>query len=836
MAEAVDYKYVGSRPVRPDGVDKVTGRAQFGADLNLPNMIYGRILRSPHAHAKVISVDVSKALAMDGVYAAVSGADFPAPAGGALGGEGGGTGEDVAKNVMARDKVLYHGHAVAAVAAVSPRIAEEALAAIEVQYETLPPVLDVLTAMEEDAQLLNEHCFTSGLPEKPEKPSNIAAKTTLARGNLDEGFEAADFVIENEYIVPMAHQGYIEPHGCVASADPTGRTTVWCSTQGHFEFRAMTSKMLGMNMADLKFVATEIGGGFGGKTVVYLEPVAVLLSQKSGRPVKMTMSREEVFRATGPTSGTVGRVKVGLKNDGTITAAKLWMAFEAGAFAGAPAMPAAMAVFAPYQIENFLVETFDVLVNKPKVAAYRAPGAPQSMHAFECALDEAAQRLGMDPIDLRLHNAAEEGTQAPYGPKFPAIGFKECLQAAKAHPNYQKPIPEGAGRGVAAGFWFNIGMQSSAEVNVNENGSVMVIEGSPDIGGSRASMALMAAETLGIPYENIRAQVGDTESTGFCNVTGGSRTTFATGMAVVQACEDIIAQCKARAAATWGVDEEQVDWQDGQAVPMPGLNADVKPLSLADLAKNAGRTGGPICGRASLNAQGAGASFSVNFADISVDQETGRTEVLSFTAIQDAGKAIHPSYVEGQMQGGAAQGIGWALNEEYIYNDDGIMENAGFLDYRIPVASDLPMIDTHIVEVPNPSHPYGVRGVGETPIVAPLAVVGNAVARALGKRNQRTAALAANVFWPPSTADGTALAKIEFPDMVLVATKGTRECEIVAANFRELLLKLEERFPGVSEALERCQVAIDGQIYQEAFLEPLLPTSEVFFMPKIEGG
>ena len=733
MAEAVDYKQIGSRPVRPDGVEKVTGRARFGADLTLPNMIHGKVLRSPHAHARIKSIDLSGALAMDGVFAAVSGSDFPDVEGGEVGGEGGGSLGDVAKNVMARDKVLYHGHAVAAVAASTPALATAALDAIKVEYEVLPPVMDVLAAMQEDSVLVDENNYTA-LPEKPDKPSNVANVGKLERGDVEAGFADADIIIEREYRVPMAHQGYIEPHACVADMDETGKGSVWCCTQGHFEFRAMTSKLLGKDMADLKFIASEIGGGFGGKTVVYLEPLAVMLSEKSGRPVKMTMSREEVFRATGPTSGTVARVKLGVKNDGKITAAQSWLAFEAGAFAGAPLMPGIMTIYAPYEIDNFVVEGYDVLVNKPKVAAYRAPGAPQAMHAFECALDEAAIALDMDPLDLRMVNAADEGTQAPYGPKFPPIGFKACLEAAKNHPNYTKPLPEGAGRGVAAGFWFNIGMQSSAEVHINENGTVMVVEGSPDIGGSRASMCIMAAETLGVEYEKVRAQVGDTDSTGFCNVTGGSRTTFATGLAVTQACEDVIAECKKRAAMTWGVDADQVDWQDGKAVPAPGVNADVDPLSLAELAASAAKTGGPIQGRASVNAQGAGASFSVNIADLKIDPETGKVDVLGFTAIQDAGTAIHPAYVEGQMQGGAAQGLGWALNEEYIFDADGIMENAGFLDYRIPVASDLPMIDTQIVEVPNPSHPYGVRGVGETPIVAPLAATSNAASRAVGKR------------------------------------------------------------------------------------------------------
>ena len=722
MAEAaVDFKAIGTRPVRPDGIDKVTGRAAFGADLNLPGMLYGKVLRSPHAHARIRSVDVSKALDAEGVLAAVSGADFPSE-----------RPDDLAQNVLARDKALYHGHAVAAVAARTQAQAEAALDLIEVDYEVLDPVLSLEDAMADNATLVNETQHTNGDATKP--PSNIAATQRFQRGDIDKGFAEADVIVESEHRVPTAHQGYIEPHACTATVNADGKATIWCCTQGPFDVRSLTASVLGESVGNIKVIPSEIGGGFGGKTIIYLEPLAVKLSQLSGRPVKMMMSREEVFRATGPASATWCKVKIGAKKDGTFTAASAWLAYEAGAFPGAPIGPGCMSVLAPYEVPNLVIEGHDVLVTKPKVCAYRAPGAPQSMHAMESAIDELARKLSMDPIDLRLANAAGEGTQAPYGPTFPPIGLKKCLEAAKNHPNYLKPVPEGAGRGVAVGFWFNIGMQSSAEVRIAEDGMVTVMEGSPDIGGSRAGMALMAAETLGVPYEQIKAHVGDTESTGFCNVTGGSRTTFATGMAVVQACEDIIAQCKQRAALTWDVDAEQVDWVDGEAVPKPGVNADVKPLSLADIARGAGRTGGPLLGRASLNAQGAGASFSVNWTDARVDTETGKTDILGFTAIQDAGRAIHPAYVEGQMQGGAVQGLGWALNEEYIYDESGVMENPGFLDYRVPVASDMPMIDTQIVEEPNPSHPYGVRGVGETPIVAPLAALSNAVRDQLGFR------------------------------------------------------------------------------------------------------
>jgi CO/xanthine dehydrogenase Mo-binding subunit len=730
-----EFKVVGSRPVRPDGVDKVTGRANFGADLSMPGMLYGRVLRSPHAHARIKRIDTSKAQAIEGVYGIVTGADFPAVSSEAIvGGEGGGDYADLARNVMAREKAVYHGHAVAAVAAQSVQIADQALAALQVEYDVLKPVLDIDTAMADGTPLIDENLYTQGLPQKPSKPSNVAQVLQMKRGDIEKGFADADVVLENEFRTPTVHQGYIEPHACVATLNEGGQATVWCSTQGHFDVRSASAKVLGMKVSDIRVIPSEIGGGFGGKTTIYLEPIAILLSKKTGRPVKITMTREEVFRASGPASATRSKIKIGAKKDGTITSMYAWLGYEAGAFKGSPMMPGAMCVFAPYDVPNFLIEGYDVLVNKPKVAAYRAPGAPQSMYACESLLDELARKLNIDPIDLRLKNAVKEGSQAAYGPKFNAIGFRDCLNAAKNHPSYKSPLGKDEGRGVAAGFWFNAGMQSSAEVHINEDGTVTVVEGNPDIGGSRASMALMAAEELGVPYERVRVQVADTESAGYTNVTGGSRVTFATGMAVIEASRDIVAQCKQRAAATWGIEADMVDWQDGKAIPKPGVNADVKPLTLAQIAATAGRTGGPLLGRASLNARGAGPGFSVNIARVKVDRETGKVDVLGFTAIQDAGKAIHPSYVEGQMQGGAAQGLGWALNEEYVYNDKGVMENAGFLDYRMPVASDLPMIETQIIEVPNPSHPYGVRGVGETPIVAPLAAAANAVRDATGVR------------------------------------------------------------------------------------------------------
>ena len=722
--ERPTYRYVGTRPVRHDGLDKVVGKARYAADLVLPGMLYGHVLRSPHAHARIVAIDTSAAEAMPGVRAIITGADFgDLPADDPE--------RNTTRNLMARDKVLYEGHAVAAVAASTRRQARDAAEAIEVTYEVLPHVLDLLDAMEPGAPLVHDDIFTTGLDSEPTEPSNVSNRTCYEGGDIEKGFASADIVVEGEFVTQPIHQGYIEPHACVADTGQDGKTVIWCSSQGHFRVRSQTAAMLGWDTSRIKVIPAEIGGGFGGKTTIYLEPLAVELSARAGRPIKMVMSRDEVFRATGPTPGSVIRVKLGATNDGRITAAEARLVYESGAFPGVWAMLGCMCVVSPYNVENFLLEGLEVVVNKPVNAAYRAPSAPMAAFATDTLVDEIARRLDMDPIDLRLLNCPAEGDMAPYGPKWPKIGLRECLEAIRDSEHYRTEPAPGHGRGVASGFWFNIGEASSATVNLNENGTATVVTGSPDIGGSRASMALMAAEELGIDVHAIQPVVGDTEVVGFTDVTEGSRATFATGMAVVEACRDLKGQLRGRAAKMWDCDTDDVEWADGQATHSGGEH---DPLALAAITAEAGRTGGPLGATASLNARGAGPAFSVQVTDVSVDDETGRVTVERYTTAQDAGTAIHPDYVEGQMQGGVVQGIGWALNEEYIHDADGVMENPGFLDYRIPVASDLPMIETIIVEVPNPNHPYGVRGVGEVGIVPPIPALANAIHDATGAR------------------------------------------------------------------------------------------------------
>ena len=739
-----EYNVVGKRPIRPDGADKVTGKAMYGADINLPGMLHGRVLRSPHAHARIKSVDTSRAAAYPGVRAVITGAELIQPSGraselveGAMVNM-----RFMSNNVMATGKVLYKGHAVAAVAATSPHVAEQALSLIDVEYEVLPPVMDAKDAMNEDSPLLHERLAAMSTAsiraggvlddDDPSDGTNIANHFEFTLGDLEEGFKQADVIVERDASTVAVHQGYIEPHSGTAMWHADGNLTLWSSSQGHFMVRESTARLVGVPISKVKAIPMEIGGGFGAKLAIYCEPLAALLARKADAPVKVTMSRTEVFEATGPTSGTNVRVKLGATKDGKLTAAEAHLIFEAGAFPGSPVPGGAQCIMGAYDIPNAYIEGYDIVVNRPKTSAYRAPGSPAAAFAMEGAIDEMAEKLGMDPIEFRLLNSAKEGTRRATGPLMPKVGFIETLEAAKAHPHYSAKL-EGPyrGRGVASGFWGNNTGPSSAIATITPDGVVNLAEGSPDIGGTRASVSQQLAEVLGIPFEDVRPQVADTDSIGFTSNTGGSGVTFKTGWACYTAAQDIKGQMLERAAKIWDVSLDDVEYVDGvlQHKSDPELR-----LTFKQMAARQNPTGGPIVGRAGVNPGGAGPALAFHIVDVEVDPDTGKVTILRYTALQDAGKAIHPSYVEGQIQGAVAQGIGWALNEEYFVNDQGHMMNSSFLDYRMPVSLDLPMIDTVIVEVANPNHPYGVRGVGEVCIVPPMAAISNALYHAIGVR------------------------------------------------------------------------------------------------------
>lgn len=735
-----NFKVLGTRPVRSDGLDKVTGRALFGADFNTAGLLHGKTLRSPHAHAKILSIDTSRAEALQGVMAVVTATDLPV-----VGtqtrdlSQARSDARTTAENDLAYDKALYKGHAVAAVAATSPHIAEEAIELISVEYEVLPSVVNVLDAMKDDAPILHEDLTTMfrtanfARGEDTGVKGNVAGHIQILHGDVEQGFREADVIVERELNTSMVHQGYIEPFAATAHWTPDDLVTIWTGTQNAFGMRATVAEICDIPESNVKVVPMEVGGGFGGKGTGYFEPVIAILSKKSGRAVKMVMSRQEVFEGTGPTSGAAMRCKIGADKSGRITAAQLWMAYEAGAYPGSPVAGGAFPAFGAYKIENMLVDGYDVVCNRPKTQSYRAPGQPQSAFAVETVMDELADKLGMDPLDLRILNAVQEGDRAPTGLRHTRFGCAEVEEAMKDHDHYNTPLTgPNQGRGVAVGYRMHAGGNgSSATIHVNDNGTVNLVTGSADLSGSRVSLAMQVAEALGLETEDVKPSVVDTDSIGFTSGSFGSRITFDTGRASINAADLAVEQMKERAALLWEVQAEDVEFTDGQFVCTKNTE---DRFTFKELAGKLAGTGGTITCSAQDRQGGVGPQLAGNIVDVEVDPDTGKVSILRYTTFMDVGQIVHKDNVEGQMQGGVLQGIGWALNEEYFYNDDGAMLNTSLLDYRMPTSLDLPMIDTVILEVPNPRHPFGIRGVGESPIIPPLAALANAVHAATGVR------------------------------------------------------------------------------------------------------
>ena len=731
--ERPSFAVIGTRPPRFDAAEKATGQARFGPDTDLPRLLHGKVLRSPHAHARILSIDTRRAAACVGVYAVITAADLPANASLASGEGEVDTGLKYrCDNTLASDKVLYAGHPIAAVAASDPHTAEEAVRLIEVEYELLPAVMDVLDAMREDAPLLHEELRTRSLAGTSEAPSNVASHSQFVKGDPEHGFAEADVIVERQFRTATVHHNYLEPHATTATWGPDGVLTVYPTTQGAFGCRDQIARLLCYPMSKIRVVPTEVGGAFGGKSVSYLDSLAALLSRKAGRPVKMVMTRAETLLGTGPTPGTAIRVKIGAKADGRITAAQAELCYEAGAYPGATLWGGMGVVLAAYDIPHGQIDGYDVVVNKPKTVTYRAPGSTPPVFAVEQVIDELAGKVGMDPIAFRLLNRAREGTRRVNGSTHSSVSSREVLEAVQAHPHYSAALggPH-RGRGVAYGHWGNHGGVSSCTLGINPDGTVSLVTGSVDVSGTRTSLAMQAAETLGLPLDRIRPSVGDTDSVGYTQASVGSRTTVSTGMAVATAARDAITQMRARAATLWDLRPEAVSYHKGT---FAAKQDDSLQMTFAELAAQLPQTGGAITAVGNVNVREVGGSFGAHIVDVEVDPETGKVTILRYTAVQDVGRAVHPGEVEGQMQGAVVQGIGWALYEGYAYDERGELLNPSLLDYKLPTALDVPSIETVIVEVPYPKHLYGVRGVGETPIMPPPAAIANAIYRAVGVR------------------------------------------------------------------------------------------------------
>jgi xanthine dehydrogenase molybdenum-binding subunit len=737
---------VGTSYVKVDAWERVTGRAEYAADVRTPNALHAKVLRSPHPHAIIKHIDVSRAEQLSGVKAIITSKDFPSmdELKDSFGGELMVNARDLRRMVLADDKVLFDGHGVAAVAATSLDIAEAALDLITVGYEILPVINSAADALMPDAPLLHPDVYTKTLKETPDKPSNLASYVESGWGDVDKGFAEAAVIVERSFDSMMVHQGYLEPQACTARWD-NEVCTVWTSTQGTFNGQRMVATLLQVPLHQVNFVPTEIGGGFGGKIYTLVEPIAMLLARKAGRPVKFVMDRSEVFRATGPGSPQQSTVKVGARKDGTIVAAQGSLIMDAGAFPGAPVAGASMVTFGPYKMENFKLEAYDVVTNKPRVQAYRAPGGTPAAFGVEVVMDEIAEKLGMDPLKLRKINAVSEGDPSTNGRPLPKVGLKEVLGRVEGSAHWNAPLEgENRGRGLALGFWNGAVAMSSATINVNVDGTVEVVSGHVDLTGTRTTMTQMAADMLQLPPGRVSARVTDTASGTYTDVTGGSRTVYTQSQAIYNACESILNEMKALAADQLKLNEDDIEYADG------AFSAKGNPettLSWDELASRSRTRGtGPISGYGTSGRLKGAPAFAAHLADVEVDPDTGKVKILRYTCFQDVGKAINPAMVEGQIQGGAVQGLGWALSEYYHY-EDGKLRNPTLLDYRMLTALDLPMVDTEIVEVPADDSPYGARGVGEVPIIPPAAAVESAIYRAVGVRMTQLPMTPERVFW-----------------------------------------------------------------------------------------
>lgn len=734
-----DRKYVGQRLPRVDGVDKVTGRMVYGADISLPGMLWGKQLGSPHAHARIVKIDTAKAKALPGVFAVITGEDMPRLVSEISGNEVGEEEFDAAsrgKRILAWKKVLFHGEPVAAVAAATGSIADQALSLIEVEYEPLPPVIDPIRALAPDAPLLHENNYAETFAGKADRPGNICRISEIALGDVAQGFAEAAVVVEDTYATAVVHQGYIEPQASLAEFTPQGDLNLWTTTQGSFGVRSGLSSFLHVPAGRIKVTPLEVGGGFGAKGAMGVEPLVALLAHAAGRPVKCVLRRSEVLKATRPAPGSVIHVKIGARQDGTFTALEARMVYDVGGYPGGASGAGMNIGPGPYTWPNARVEGIDVMTNKPSVTAYRAPGGPQAAFAIESVIDRIAVQLGMDPIEVRLRNAVAQGDRAINDVEWVRVGFKEALEAVRSHPSWSEPVPAPSqpgrkrGRGVAAGFWGGGVGTSTAEIHFAEDGAVRIVTGSVDLTGCRSAVCQIAAEALDVPFEKVGIKTEATDAVAFNDGTGGSRLTLSLGTAVYRAAVDAREKLRLRAAQQLKADEQDVVEDDGRYYARSAPELSFTRQQVIRRSMNSGD--GPVAGAGNTTHLKRAPAFAVQVAEVEVDEETGQTWVVRMTGCQDVGCAINPDLCEGQIQGSIVQGIGWALTEGYVYDERGLLRNPSLLDYRKLTSLDVPNIDCILVEVPAEESPYGVRGTGEVNIVPTLAAVGNAIYDAIG--------------------------------------------------------------------------------------------------------
>ncbi len=723
------FAAIGKSARRVEGREKVTGTATYVADVHPRGAACARLVLSPYAHARIKSVDVSAALKVPGVIGAFSGKDI----GGA--------------EILAIDEVFFAGEAVAVVVGEDEAAAEDGADAVQVDYEPLPVVSDPIAAMKPDSPLTRASkgeshddagahgAAVGGAGTGRPKPRNVNQMVEFQRGDLAKGFAEADVVLEDTYRIARVHQGYMETQGSVAERAPSGGFTVWTTTQAAFGARDATAKFLGIEAHEVNVIPTQVGGGFGGKFVL-VEPLAAALARRVRRPVRVILDRTQDFLVSHPAPGAIIRMKMGARKDGTLTALEAELVFDSGCAPGAPVGIAALLLGGTYRCPNLDIVGYEVLTHKVDPGAYRAPGAPQGYYALECHMSRLADAVGMDPLEFRLKNAVKEGDIRPDGRPWPRIGLIECLEAARAHPMWRnrKKLGPDEGVGIAVGGWGGGTEPATGGCRVNPDGSLTVQVGSVDITGVNTTFALIAAEVFGLPVEKVQIATNDTDHAPYAGASGGSKTTYTVGAAVLAAAQEARTQVLEMAADRLEAAPSDLDIADGRVFVKGAPNRGVTIGELARLANRFGSRYKPLHGQGRAAVHTASPGFAVQLCQAKVDRATGMPHLTGYVAVQDVGRALNPAEVIGQIRGGAVQGIGRALFEAMEHDEGGQLANATLADYAMPTSADIPDIDVVLVEVPSELGPFGAKGVGEPPAVPGAAAVVNAVEAAVGVR------------------------------------------------------------------------------------------------------
>jgi CO/xanthine dehydrogenase Mo-binding subunit len=725
---------IGGRGLRrKEGRGKVDGSTRFTADLEMPGLAHVQLVLSHLPSARIRSIDVSAARAAPGVLAVVTGADLPDV-------EAGGPDKP-----LAVDRVFYAGQPVAAVVAESEAAAADAAALVEVDFDPLPSVADPEQAMLDSAPEVLEAnadgaegdasmhgAATESESEPVTRPRNVSSVATYKRGDVEAGLAASDVIIKATYRIAGVHHSFIEPHVSMVRPEPDGGATIWAPTQGPFAVRDEIAKVLDAAPHEVRVISTPVGGGFGGK-VMLLETLLVLLAQKVRRPLRLALTRQQEFLMGHPAPAARFEIELGAKRDGSLVALRARYDYDNGATGGWHAGITGSFLGGTYRIPNFEITGYEVATNKTPTDAYRAPGGPQAYFALESAMDELASTLDIDPIELRMRNASREGDLNADGAPWPRIAMIECLEAARKHPLYTAPVGQGEGVGVALASWGGARSPAAAGCRVEPDGMVSILVGSPDISGSSTGLALIAAEAFGVSPEKVRVVIGDTSFAPQSPMAAGSQVTYSVGGAVYEAALEARRQLLEIATEELEAAPEDLDILDGRVTVKGVPERFVEITKLVALSTEFMGRHRPINATGRSAVQSASPAFTVHIARVRTDAQTGAFELTGYAAIQDVGRAINPPEVLGQIHGGSVQSIGRALGEQLFY-EDGQLRTGSFLDYEIPTADQIPLIDVQLIEVPSPVGPLGAKGVGEPPAIPGPAALANALARATGIR------------------------------------------------------------------------------------------------------